>query len=49
VSLSLPIGPRQLSIIVAGPTSRCLERRPLIAAIMKEAILHYQSVLKTIP
>ena len=42
VSLSLPIGPRQLSIVVAGPTSRCLERRPITAAIMKEVILHYQ-------
>ena len=46
VSLSLPIGPRQLSIVVAGPTSRCLERRPITAAIMKEAILHHQSALK---
>jgi len=46
VSLSLPIGPRQLSIVVAGPTSRCLERRPITAATMKEAILHFQSALK---
>ncbi|MGB5901959.1 MAG: hypothetical protein WBF99_14490 [Xanthobacteraceae bacterium] len=42
VSLSLPIGPRQLSIVVAGPTSRCIERRPITAAIMREVILHYQ-------
>ncbi len=45
VSLALPIGPRQ-SIVVAGPTSRCLERRPITAAIMKEAILQHQSALK---
>jgi hypothetical protein len=46
VSLALPIGPRQLSMVVAGPTSRCLERRPITAAIMKEAILQHQSALK---
>lgn len=46
VSLPLSIGPRQLSIVVAGPTSRCLERRPATAAIMKEAILHHQPALK---
>lgn len=37
VSLSLAVGARTLSVVVAGPTSRCLERRPATAAIMKEA------------
>jgi DNA-binding IclR family transcriptional regulator len=39
VSLPLPIGMRQLSIVVAGPTSRCLERRPATAVTM-QGILH---------
>lgn len=38
VALPLPIGPRRLSIVVAGPTSRCLERRPQTAAIMAAVI-----------
>lgn len=38
VSLPLPLASRQLSIVVAGPTSRCLERRPQTAAIMQRAI-----------
>ena len=37
VSLSLGVGPRKLSLVVAGPTSRCLERRPATAAIMQGA------------
>lgn len=38
VALALPIGARQLSIVVAGPTSRCLERRPETAATMRKAL-----------
>lgn len=38
VSLPLPVGSRRLSLVVAGPTSRCLERRPATAAIMSRAI-----------
>ena len=38
VALPLPIGPRRLSIVVAGPTSRCLERRPQTAVTMIEII-----------
>lgn len=41
ISLSLPLGSRQLSIVVAGPTSRCLERRPITAAIMQEALQYF--------
>jgi len=39
VALSLPLKSRQLSVVVAGPTSRCLERRPATAAAMQE-VLH---------
>lgn len=38
VALPLPLDARRLSIVVAGPTSRCLERRPQTAAVMKNAI-----------
>jgi DNA-binding IclR family transcriptional regulator len=38
VALPLPLRSRRLSIVVAGPTSRCLERRPATAAIMREAL-----------
>jgi len=34
VALPLPLNGRRLSIVVAGPTSRCLERRPQTAATM---------------
>lgn len=34
VALALPLNGRRLSIVVAGPTSRCLERRPQTAATM---------------
>ncbi|TDR90423.1 IclR family transcriptional regulator [Enterovirga rhinocerotis] len=37
VSLPLPGSSRQLSVVVAGPTSRCLEIRPATAAIMIRA------------
>jgi len=38
VALPLPLDARRLSIVVAGPTSRCLERRPRTAAIIKQAL-----------
>ncbi|WCM25725.1 IclR family transcriptional regulator [Sphingomonas sp. QA11] len=34
VALPLPVGGRRLSIVVVGPVSRCLERRPEIAAVL---------------
>ncbi|GGF62694.1 transcriptional regulator [Azorhizobium oxalatiphilum] len=41
VALPLPLGERRLSIVVAGPTSRCLERRPLTARLMQEAVASF--------
>jgi DNA-binding IclR family transcriptional regulator len=41
VSLPLLVGARNLSVVVAGPTSRCLEKRPATAAIMKEAFARH--------
>lgn len=38
VALSLPWGGRRLSIVVVGPVSRCLERRPALAATVAEHI-----------
>ncbi len=38
VALPLPLNGRRLSIVVAGPTSRCLERRPKTAEIMIKAL-----------
>ena len=38
VALPLPLGARRLSIVVAGPTSRCLDRQPVTAATMKKAL-----------
>lgn len=38
VSLPLPLGLRRLSLVVAGPVSRCLERRPQTAKIMRAAV-----------
>lgn len=38
VALPLQLGSRQLSIVVAGPTSRCLERRPVTATLMRKAL-----------
>jgi IclR family acetate operon transcriptional repressor len=46
VALSLPLSSRQLSIVVAGPTSRCLEQRPLTAATMQRALRRFASELK---
>ncbi len=41
VALPLPIAGRRLSVVVAGPTSRCLERRPETAEIMKQAVARH--------
>lgn len=38
VSYPITFGVKRLSIVVAGPVSRCLERRPETAQIMSEAI-----------
>lgn len=38
VSFPLPVGSRRLSIVVAGPTSRCLGRRPATAEMLSQAI-----------
>ena len=43
VALPLPLHGRHLSIVVAGPTSRCLTRRPQTAAIMHEILDLYAS------
>ena len=37
VALPLP-GPRRLSIVVVGPVSRCLEKRPETAALMRKRL-----------
>lgn len=36
VALPIPWAERRLSIVVVGPVSRCLERRPVMAAIVRE-------------
>ncbi|MEH3143826.1 MAG: IclR family transcriptional regulator [Methylobacterium frigidaeris] len=41
VALPLPLGARRLSIVVAGPTSRCLARRPETAAILRAALARH--------
>lgn len=38
VALPFPVGQRRLSIVVAGPEFRCLERAPEFAAIISRAI-----------
>jgi len=40
VALPLPYQGRRLSIVVVGPVSRCLERRPDIAKIIKDHLQH---------
>lgn len=42
VALPLPLNGRRLSIVVAGPTSRCLERRSQTAAIIIKALKDLQ-------
>lgn len=46
VSLPLQVGARALSLVVAGPVSRCLERRPETAAIMIDAVAAHAEELK---
>ncbi|MGH6616118.1 IclR family transcriptional regulator [Sphingomonas sp.] len=36
VALPLPLGGRRLSIVVVGPVSRCLGRRPEMAAVLRK-------------
>ncbi len=36
VAMPLPGGDRRLSVVVVGPVSRCLERRPEMAAVVSE-------------
>lgn len=38
VAMPLPVGSRKLSIVVAGPTSRCFARRPQTAAVIARAV-----------
>ncbi len=38
VALPLPLNGRRLSVVVAGPTSRCLDRRPQTAAIIQRVL-----------
>ena len=45
VSVPLPYGARRLSIVVAGPTSRCLARRPQTARTIR-AIMEDLGLLK---
>jgi len=43
VSLPLRIGDRALSLVVAGPLSRCLAKRPRTAETIKRAIAAYEA------
>lgn len=43
VALPLTVGARRLCIVVAGPTSRCLERRPVTAQIIAAALREFAS------
>lgn len=38
VALPLPFGGRRLSIVTVGPVSRCLERRPEMAAVLQRHV-----------
>lgn len=42
VALPVPLEHRRLSLVVAGPTSRCLRRRPEIAKIIRDALAHFK-------
>jgi IclR family acetate operon transcriptional repressor len=42
VSLPVAVGARKLSIVVAGPTSRCLQRRRLTAEMLSDAVRPYR-------
>ncbi|MGB6103322.1 MAG: IclR family transcriptional regulator [Pusillimonas sp.] len=41
VSLSVPVQARRLSVVVAGPVSRCYDRRPQIAEILQRALRRF--------
>lgn len=41
VAVPLPVGQRCMSLIVAGPTARCAERRPQIGAILNAAVRRF--------
>ncbi|NNM74048.1 IclR family transcriptional regulator [Enterovirga aerilata] len=41
VSFPIAVGARKLSVVVAGPTSRCFERRPETAATMQKALARH--------
>lgn len=45
VAVPLPVQHRRLSLVVAGPTSRCLTRRPETAAIIQKLIQRFASEL----
>jgi IclR family acetate operon transcriptional repressor len=45
VAMPLPVNHRRLSLVVAGPTSRCLTRRPETAAIIQTILQRYASEL----
>ncbi|MES2032433.1 MAG: hypothetical protein V4477_24930 [Pseudomonadota bacterium] len=45
VAMPLPVQHRRLSLVVAGPTSRCLTRRPETAAIIQKLIQRFASEL----
>lgn len=47
VALALPVSHRRLSLVVAGPTSRCLTRRPQTAATMQAICDRYAAELAT--
>ncbi|MFT3762264.1 MAG: helix-turn-helix domain-containing protein [Pseudoxanthomonas sp.] len=47
VSLPLPVPQRKLAIVVAGPVSRCLQRRPQTAATIRDAIERLRLQLET--
>lgn len=46
VAVSLPLAQRRLSLVVAGPVSRCLDRRAEFAALIHEAIRRNTGELK---
>lgn len=45
VSLPLPLPERRLAIVVAGPVSRCLQRRAQMAAILQDALERRRAAL----
>jgi len=49
VALPLPIGQRRLSIVVAGPQFRCLDRVPAIAETIRSGIARFAADLDVMP